>query len=36
MQRSRTVVPPEVIVRAEIQNLADEIEQSLALLRRHL
>jgi hypothetical protein len=36
MQRPASIHLSEVPLRAEIQALVDEIQQSLALLRRHL
>jgi hypothetical protein len=36
MLRPASVILAEVVLRAEIQSLVDQIQQSLALLRRHL
>jgi len=36
MLRPASVTLAEEVLRAEIQTLVDEIQQSLALLRRHL
>jgi hypothetical protein len=35
-RRSPIIRPPELRMRAEITHLTEEIEQGLALLRRHL